>query len=83
MNCLFAGNSASFVAGGVADGSDTLLMVNCVFSRNAAGMGGGVEAITGGVIANCTFSLNQGGAVGLSPPLSNCILWGNTPPQIG
>jgi len=83
VNCLFAGNSANFVAGGVANSSNAMLMVNCVFSRNSAPMSGGLEAGAGGVVANCTFSLNQGGGVGKSSPLSNCILWGNTPVQIG
>ena len=84
VNCLFAGNSAGFVAGGVADASNTMLMVNCVFSRNSAGMSGGLETGSGsGTITNCTFSLNQGGGVGDSLPLVNCILWGNAPDQIG
>ncbi len=83
VNCQFARNSASFVAGGMADGSGTILMANCVFSRNSAPMSGGLESVnSAGMIINCTFSLNQGDGVGNSPPLANCILWGNTPGQI-
>ncbi len=82
VNCLFARNYSNFVAGGVADTSGTMVMANGVFSRNVAGLSGGLEAInSSGEVVNCTFSLNQGHGVGNAPPLSNCILWGNTPGQ--
>ncbi len=83
VNCLFARNDTNFVAGGVADTSIDMLMANCVFSRNTSSMSGGLEAHNStGKVVNCTFSLNQGDAVGNAPALFNCVLWGNTPGQI-
>ncbi len=45
----------------------TPTLVNCTFSGNAAGVGGG----------------GVNGSFGAAPTVTNCILWGNSPNEIG
>ena len=96
INCYFVGNEAER-AGAVSARQDAALrMVNCTFAANVAdSWGGAVEVVeaSGAEVVNCTFAENendeyvQGGAAFVSSDSSltaaNCIMWGNTPDQIG
>ncbi len=92
-NCIFTGNKASH-GGGMYNFDGSLTMTNCTFSGNTANSGGGMFITNNSVagnptVMNCTFSGNmgnEGGAIRffISPntTVTNCILWGNTAPQI-
>ena len=67
-NCLFAGNLAGGKGGGLHYYDESpVTVVNCTFAGNMAGSSGG------GI--NCSW--NTTGAT-----VENCILWGNSSPQI-
>jgi len=87
IDCLFAANSASFAAGAVEAAAQESVFINCVFSRNAADTGGGVFASFQNQFINCSFSNNSGRGITIDwhadCRIDNCILWGNTPEQIG
>jgi hypothetical protein len=67
-------------------------VANCIFtSLNTAGGGGGGMANSincNPIVTNCTFTSNEGTEGGgmfnynSNPTVINCILWGNSPPQI-
>jgi hypothetical protein len=96
IDCRFTGNTAS-VGGGMANSANgDPLVVNCVFEGNAAtgARGGAVNnSNSSPTLVNCTSSGNTaaGGTGGmftgmsLTPPpvVTNCIFWGDTPPEIG
>ena len=87
VGCLFAANSASFAAGAVEAAAQESVFINCVFSRNAADTGGGAFASFQNQFINCSFSNNSGRGITIDwnadCRIDNCILWGNTPEQIG
>jgi len=89
VSCVFAENTSGFAAGGWGHTLGVAVAVNCVFSRNAAAHGGGYFTNRASTLVNCTFSRNEGNGVMLGPfpqgeqTLENCVLWGNTPAQIG
>ena len=66
-NCTFSGNSTSYSGGGMSNYESTPTLTNCTFSDNSADDGGG-------------GMYNYGDD---SPTLANCILWGDTPNEIG
>jgi hypothetical protein len=86
-NCFFAENVATFVCGGIADGSGYSTLINCVLSRNEASESGGANfGNFETAVINCTVTGNLGGGIGAggtaeSVTASNCILWGNNPWQ--
>jgi len=93
-NCIFSGNTATTAHGGgmMNNYYSSPKVANCIFtSLNTAGGGGGGMANSIGcnpIVTNCTFtsnsSSNGGGMFNYNskPTVINCILWGNTPPQI-
>ncbi len=89
-NCFFAGNSA-VLGGAITSVAGSPFIRQSVFSGNSASSGGaGVYSFLGGtvVIIQCTFSNNLlGGAITIGSPsvghVHNCILWQNTPGQMG
>jgi hypothetical protein len=69
------------------------MLVNCIFSGNSAGYGGGMFNRRSSLInvVNCTFSLNsatysgEGGGIynrDCNPIITNCIIWANVGEQI-
>ncbi|MBA7664457.1 hypothetical protein ES703_72518 [subsurface metagenome] len=96
-NCAFYDNLAGASGGGFCDykslGTE---VINCIFSGNSAtGAGGGMynESHIPNLV-NCTFwgnsAVSSGGAMynkytygGISARLTNCILRGDTPDEIG
>ncbi|MHC4546694.1 MAG: right-handed parallel beta-helix repeat-containing protein, partial [Planctomycetota bacterium] len=93
-NCTISENSAVQGGGGINNTAGDMMLTNCIFKGNTAREGGAIWYIDGkfGVqtLVNCTFSGNLaemgGGAIYLSdyssPTLINCILWGNSYPEI-
>ena len=91
-NCSISGNSADSWGGGIlCDYLGDATLANCTVTGNAADDGGGVYCLNGSpTLANCTICdnsvANSGGGVycrdGTSPTLRNCILRGNTQPEI-
>lgn len=82
-NCTFRENS-SCQGGGIYGGSP--ILTNCIFSSNSAVYGGGITS-NDLILTNCTLIGNQaeyraGGISGGNHTLVNCIVWGNTSPQI-
>ncbi len=86
VNCAFLSNTASFVAGGLADSSLLTRLVNCAFSGNVGAHGGGFVAAGPSTAVNCTFAGNQESGVdkstGADLSLVNCVVWGNSPVQV-
>jgi parallel beta helix pectate lyase-like protein len=77
VNCTFSGNTAGsgFIFGGRGGGmlvqSDGAMVINCTFSGNS-------------VLATGTLGGRGGGLeINGSSTVSNSIVWGNTPDQIG
>jgi len=92
-NCIFTKNSAGQGGGMYNRVNSSPMVTNCIFSGNSARAGGGGMYNYGSnpTVTNCTFSMNYSGwspGGGMSnfsfsrPTLTNCILWGNTTPQI-
>ncbi len=93
-SCAFKGNSAGFGGGIGFFQSTTASVTNCVFSGNSVGANGGGGAFiqqSSCTLVNCSFSGNlataNGGAVrlwsaGNAPIFINCILWGNSGPEV-
>jgi len=97
-NCIISNNtSIIYHGGGIYSGSSSPKVSNCIISGNSAYLdGGGIHCSgadeDGGFpeITNCTFSMNSasrgGGALSSQTKASvivkNCILWGDTIPQI-
>ena len=92
-NCIFSGNTASAHGGGMMNNdSSSPKVANCIFtSLNTAGGGGGGMANSvnsNPIVTNSTFKMNtavDGGGMfnyNSNPTVINCILWGNSPPQI-
>jgi predicted outer membrane repeat protein len=90
-NCTFSGNSAGDRGGGMyTNASGMLEVTNCVFTGNSAREGGGMHnASSSPSVINSTFSGNSaedyGGGMSSyesSSPLTNCILWGDSLPEI-
>jgi len=90
-NCFFSSNYASVgYGGGMFNFASSALITNCVFSGNKAGRGGGMyNNSSSPKVTNCTFSGNVADYVGgmynhavfPSFTVTNCIFWGNTPPE--
>lgn len=98
-NCIINNNRVGNYSsgGGIvikgADSSDTTIVSNCLIYANTGDYGGGVStgARTDGdsIIINCTIATNNGTTAGgiyscgRMSVVKNCIIWGNTGPQIG
>ncbi len=85
INSVFSQNDGGFI-GGAIESASPMTLVNCVFSRNTAGRGAGVLVAAPATIVNCTFSGNSVDGItleGHDASLTNCVLWGNIPQQIG
>ncbi len=87
----FTIKNGSAASGGGIYTSSPLNISNCVFTGNAASSKGGgiyVNKVSP-TITNCTFSGNagSGGAIynstNSNTVITNCILWGDTSPEIG
>jgi hypothetical protein len=93
VNCTFDGNTAETHGAGVMNRENSNgTFTNCLFTGNGATINGGGmlnRVNSAPTLANCTFSANtavSGGAIfnALSAPvIANCILWGDTPDEIG
>jgi hypothetical protein len=92
--CRFLGNSTPGRGGAVSvAGCDTTQFFDCEFSGNSANVGGAVEAFDDPrvMFIGCTLTGNSanisGGALyncfSPRPILRNCILWGNSPDEVG
>ncbi|MBT8484893.1 MAG: right-handed parallel beta-helix repeat-containing protein, partial [Phycisphaerae bacterium] len=86
-DCRFIANRAEANAGGFGTSYGGLI-VNCVFSRNSAEVGGGFIAASDEPIemVNCSFSNNAGDGLclnlGTSVSVANSVFWGNTPASL-
>jgi len=86
--CSFTGNSAQYSGGALENNHSTQNVTGCLFTGNSASSGGAISGAAGPII-NCTFTGNSaysGGAISGWPieiPIENCILWGDTPDEIG
>jgi hypothetical protein len=91
-NCTFRENTSGIIAGGTYFSGGSPKLTNCMFIKNSAPTGYGGAMVNGSIdltLTNCTFSGNS--AISNSVidnahsaiTLTNCILWNNTPPQIG
>jgi parallel beta-helix repeat protein len=87
----FSGNSATNSGGGMFNDNSSPALINTTFSGNTAtNFGGGMYNYGGSSprLINCTLSGNSAASGGgirndsSSPPVTNSILWGNTPEQI-
>ena len=84
--CTISRNLAGNAGGGIycKKGYDSPTISNCLLTDNSSGYGGGICSLSNHVIRNCTIARNSGHTGGgiqrwtNSPPISNCILWGNT-----
>jgi uncharacterized repeat protein (TIGR01451 family) len=91
-NCTFSGNTANRGGGMYNNGIGSPTVTNCIFSGNTAEIGGGMCNNNGSsaTVTNCTFSgntANPGAGGGMFnnvafPTLANCILWGDSSPEI-
>ncbi len=86
---ITAGNSID-TGGGIYNGNSSPTVINCTFSRNAAGYGGGMYNSNGSnpIVTNCIFSGNYGEGSGggmlnieSSPIMTNCTFSGNSTSQ--
>jgi hypothetical protein len=91
-NCTFRENTSGIVAGGIFFGGGSPILTNCAFIKNSAPTSGGGAMVNGNIdltLTNCTFSGNSAMSNSVMDnahstiTLTNCILWNNTPPQIG
>ncbi|WP_428657515.1 right-handed parallel beta-helix repeat-containing protein [Runella sp.] len=94
VNCSFQANEALQDGGGICNFNvPHFTLTNCSFSGNKARTGGGVYVyspiVSTFILTNCSFSGNKaetGGALDndrfSSLTLTNCIVWGNSTPQI-
>jgi len=95
LNCTFAHNTADRGGAIYNEGwrdSDTTTVENCRFIGNEADLGGTVyvQGVGEIVLGNCTIADNtaldsHGGIYGTQEceiDVQNCIVWGNTDPQI-
>ncbi len=91
-NCTFVRNTAHR-GGGMSNCASSPTVTSCTFIGNSAtsNNGGGMNnhCVSHPTVTNCTFSGNtaagEGGAVRSNSDItwSNCIMWGNTPDEIG
>ena len=91
-NCTFRENTSGIIAGGMFLAGGSPILTNCVFIKNSALTSSGGAMVNGGIdltLTNCTFSGNSAMSNSVMQnahstiTLTNCILWNNTPPQIG
>jgi hypothetical protein len=89
-DCRLQGNFSRGGSGGALMnyGGGEPTVINCIFSGNLAGYGGAIANWPGGntKVINCTFHNNwasRGGAIFNRCVVSNSILWGNVPDEIG
>jgi hypothetical protein len=91
-NCTFRENTSGIIAGGMFLAGGSPILTNCVFIKNSAPSSGGGAMVNGGIdltLTNCTFSGNSAMSNSVMDnahstiTMTNCILWNNTPPQIG
>jgi hypothetical protein len=91
-NCTIAGNSAGESGGGICVAWSGPTLTNCVIVGNGAYYGAGVYCYVdyAPTLTNCTFFGNtatfSGGGLRCegpgTAPLTNCVLWGDTPNEI-
>ena len=91
-NCRFTANLARYWGGGISYWTSSPEFTGCTFSGNIALLAGGGGMLcqdSKPIINNCTFNGNTARLNGIVHEmmnneliLTNCILWGNTLPQI-
>lgn len=98
IGCIFDGNTATGNGGGMSNNLQcNPVVINCLFVGNTAGGDGGGMSVNSNVgastphVFNSTFTENTASGVGggfranqpeTTPTVANCILWGNSAPQL-
>ena len=90
-NCIISGNTADGWGGGIyCYGNCSPKITNCIITGHmVAKDGGGIYCCGKPIITNCTIAGNTAGEYGggiycykSNPPITNSILWGDTPQEI-
>ena len=90
-NSVFRGNSGYHGGGLYSTAGSSPTLINCTLIENSANFGSVLydSSYRGTTLVNCTVTANLGyiGGGGISNVdgslrVTNCILWGNTPPEI-
>jgi hypothetical protein len=90
-NCMFNGNHANVLGGGMYNYQSSPTLIKCVFSGNLAGYGGAICNLDDSDpnITKCIFSnnsANEGGGVYNNcsdPNITNCVFGGNDADNFG
>jgi hypothetical protein len=86
--CLFEGNQSLSSGGGIEAWGGAPTIAGCILWDNDSQFGGGIHSAAAATVTSCTFGDNTsfpgsgGGFVGSIGTLTNCILWGNTDPDV-
>ena len=86
-NCTFTDNFAVATGGAIYSTGTSPTITNCTIAYNSTGKGGFVisNGAPSPTLTNCTIANNSAGGCYVSSgtgTLTNCIVWGNTSPQL-